>query len=74
MAGLPPRHSCAGLTLSNPGHPVSAGGFICRRQDGVDIPEGKNLVGAFWQPALVIADTDTLDTLPAMCLRTGWRK
>jgi len=31
---------------------------------GVDIPEGKNLVGAFWQPVLVIADTSTLSTLP----------
>lgn len=31
---------------------------------GVDIPEGKNLVGAFWQPVLVLADTNTLDTLP----------
>lgn len=30
----------------------------------VDIPAGKNLVGAFKQPRLVIADTDTLDTLP----------
>lgn len=32
---------------------------------GVDIPEGKNLVGAFWQPVRVIADTAALDTLPA---------
>ncbi|MGI6265273.1 MAG: 3-dehydroquinate synthase [Acutalibacteraceae bacterium] len=31
---------------------------------GVDIDEGKNLVGAFWQPARVIADVDTLSTLP----------
>lgn len=30
----------------------------------VDLPEGKNLVGAFHQPELVIADTDTLATLP----------
>lgn len=30
---------------------------------GVDIDEGKNLVGAFWQPIRVIADVDTLDTL-----------
>lgn len=29
----------------------------------VDIPAGKNLVGAFHQPRLVICDTDTLDTL-----------
>ncbi len=31
---------------------------------GVDIDEGKNLVGAFWQPVRVIADVDTLATLP----------
>ncbi len=31
---------------------------------GVDIPEGKNLVGAFWQPALVLADLSLLETLP----------
>jgi len=29
----------------------------------VNLPRGKNLVGAFWQPSLVIADPDTLDTL-----------
>lgn len=32
---------------------------------GVNIPEGKNLVGAFWQPAAVLCDTDVLATLPA---------
>jgi 5-deoxy-5-amino-3-dehydroquinate synthase len=31
---------------------------------GVNLPEGKNLVGAFWQPALVLADTDLLESLP----------
>lgn len=30
---------------------------------GVDIPQGKNLVGAFWQPSAVLIDPDTLDTL-----------
>lgn len=29
----------------------------------VDLPQGKNLFGAFWQPSLVICDTNTLDTL-----------
>jgi 5-deoxy-5-amino-3-dehydroquinate synthase len=31
---------------------------------GVNIVEGKNLVGAFWQPVAVLCDTDTLTTLP----------
>lgn len=31
---------------------------------GVNLPEGKNLVGAFWQPAAVLCDTETLGTLP----------
>jgi len=31
---------------------------------GVDIPEGKNLVGAFYQPKAVYIDTDVLKTLP----------
>ena len=31
---------------------------------GVNLPEGKNLVGAFWQPSAVLCDTGTLTTLP----------
>jgi 5-deoxy-5-amino-3-dehydroquinate synthase len=31
---------------------------------GVNIPEGKNLVGAFWQPSAVLCDTGVLVTLP----------
>lgn len=30
---------------------------------GVDIPQGKNLVGAFWQPNIVLIDPNTLSTL-----------
>ena len=37
----------------------------------VDLPAGKNLVGAFHQPAAVFADTDTLSTLPERELRAG---
>ncbi|HXQ43657.1 MAG TPA: 3-dehydroquinate synthase family protein [Acidimicrobiales bacterium] len=32
---------------------------------GVNLPEGKNLVGAFWQPSAVLCDVATLSTLPA---------
>jgi 3-dehydroquinate synthase len=38
---------------------------------GVNLPEGKNLVGAFHQPLAVIADTVTLATLPARERRAG---
>jgi 5-deoxy-5-amino-3-dehydroquinate synthase len=31
---------------------------------GVNLPEGKNLVGAFWQPNAVLCDTETMATLP----------
>lgn len=39
---------------------------------GVNLPQGKNLVGAFYQPRLVIADTDTLKSLPGRELRAGF--
>jgi 3-dehydroquinate synthase len=38
---------------------------------GVNLPEGKNLVGAFHQPKLVVADLDTLTTLPAKEFAAG---
>jgi len=38
---------------------------------GVNLPEGKNLVGAFHQPSLVLADLDTLKTLPKSELIAG---
>ena len=39
---------------------------------GVNLPEGKNLVGAFWQPHAVICDLDALRTLPDRELRCGY--
>ena len=39
---------------------------------GVNAPEGKNLIGAFHQPKLVIADTTTLQTLPEREFNEGF--
>ena len=45
---------------------ASVGGKV-----GVDLPQGKNLVGAFKQPQVVIIDTEVLETLPAAEFRSG---
>ncbi|MFZ5734506.1 MAG: 3-dehydroquinate synthase family protein, partial [Pseudomonadota bacterium] len=39
---------------------------------GINSPHGKNLVGAFHQPVLVVADTSVLDTLPPRQFRAGY--
>jgi 3-dehydroquinate synthase len=38
---------------------------------GINHPLGKNMIGAFWQPKLVLADTQTLNTLPDRELSAG---
>lgn len=38
---------------------------------GINLPQGKNLVGAFWEPAAVVVDLDFLATLPTDDLRGG---
>jgi 3-dehydroquinate synthase len=45
---------------------ASVGGKV-----GVNLPQGKNLVGSFYQPSLVAIDTETLSTLPPRELRCG---
>ncbi len=37
----------------------------------IDLPAGKNLAGAFYQPCLVLCDTDVLNTLPEEVFRDG---
>ncbi len=39
---------------------------------GINSPQGKNLIGAFHQPILVVADTAALDTLPERQFRAGY--
>jgi 5-deoxy-5-amino-3-dehydroquinate synthase len=38
---------------------------------GANLPTGKNLVGAFWQPVAVLCDTEALETLPEREMRCG---
>jgi 3-dehydroquinate synthase len=39
---------------------------------GINAPAGKNMVGLFWQPRLVLADTGTLATLHPRDIAAGW--
>ena len=39
---------------------------------GVNLAEGKNLVGAFWQPSAVVCDTEVFATLPEREMRAGY--
>ncbi len=39
---------------------------------GINTPQGKNLIGSFYQPSAVIADIDTLKTLPKRQILAGY--
>jgi shikimate kinase / 3-dehydroquinate synthase len=39
---------------------------------GINTPQGKNLIGTFFQPSLVLADTNVLSTLPSREMRAGY--
>ena len=46
--------------------------FSVGGKTGINTPQGKNLVGTFHQPSLVLADTATLATLPTREFRAGY--
>ena len=40
----------------------------------IDLGETKNIVGAFWQPKVVLVDFDAWQRCPAATLSTAWRR
>jgi 3-dehydroquinate synthase len=67
---LPPPVTCRGYVSQVP-TPCWRKGCLDRRKTGINHPKGKNLIGAFHQPAAVVIDTATLDTLPDRELNAG---
>src|SRR3984893_16782131 len=55
-----------------PTSPVGRVDSSVRGKTGINSPQGKNLLGAFHQPLLVIADTAVLDTLSPRQFRAGY--
>ena len=72
MAGFAAACYQRGMTLAQlPTTLLSQVDSAVGGKTAVDLPEGKNLLGAFYQPRLVIADPDCLATLPRRELRCG---
>ena len=74
LAGLRRRHDAARPAVrADADDAAVAGGFSSvGGKTGVNTRAGKNLVGAFYQPRMVLADTGTLATLPPRELRAGY--
>ena len=72
MAGFAAATFMRGVTFVNmPTTLLAAIDSSVGGKTAVDLPQGKNLVGAFYQPALVLFDTDFVKTLPYDEIRNG---
>ena len=70
--GSSPRSTCAGIRfIQVPTTLVAQIDSSIGGKTGVDLPEGKNLVGAFHQPSAIVIDVATLRTLPVRQLRAA---
>jgi len=67
-----PRSCAEGSTRAGADLAAGAGRFLRRGKTGINSPRGKNLLGAFHQPLLVVADTAVLDTLSRGKFRAGY--
>ena len=72
MAGFAAATYMRGITFINmPTTLLAAIDSSVGGKTAVDLPQGKNLVGAFYQPSLVLFDTDFIKTLPYDEIRNG---